>query len=182
MWKLTNEKDGKRTYTNSATGSKCITEKLYTDKEGNDWYGFTDLLAMPETRRFHAMKVSSLYALGLSRVDLETHINAGKAILKSSDPEKYEKLYANFLDFESKANNATDAIKQMTGLTCVYFLISDELIDAFDGSLQLRKMSILESDINAQSFFLSRQIELTESYTNHLNLISQIVLPQQSGK
>lgn len=174
MWNLETEKDGKRNYINSSTGSRCTTTKLYTDKDGNDWYGFHDLLAIPYTRNFAATKISSLYALGLSKDDLSAHITGLKSILKSDDKEKYEKAFANVLEFENKANNATDAIKQMSSLVCVYYLINDEQIDSFDNNLQIKKMSLLEADIDLHCFFLSHQTSAIESYTRHLNLISQI--------
>lgn len=182
MWKLTNEKDGKRTYTNSATGSKCITSKVYTDKEGNSWYSFDDLMTLPYTRQFAATKISSLYALGLSKDDLNGHINGLKTILKSSDPERYEKAFASLLDFESKANNATDAVKQMSSLVCVYNTINDEPIDSFDGAIQANKMALMESDFDLHSFFLNRQIEATEQSMKRYELLSEIVLPQLNGK
>ncbi len=181
MWQLITNNDGKRAYTNSTTGSKCITSKVYTDKEGNDWYGFEDLMSLPYTRNFAATKISSLYALGLSKDDLSGHINGLKTLLKSDDSEKFEKCYANILDFESKAANATDAVKQMSSLVCVYFLLNDEPIDSFEGGLQIKKMGLLEADFDMHNFFLSRQIEATERYTAHLNLLSQIVLPEGIG-
>lgn len=174
MWNLQTEKDGKRTYTNSTTGSRCTTSKLYTDKEGNDWFGFHNLTEIPYTRQFAATKISSLYALGLSKDDLSEHINGLKKVLKSDDKEKYEKAFALVLDFESKANNATDAIKQMSSLVCVYFTINDEPIDSFDNNLQIKKMSLLEADFEMHSFFLKQQITATEHYMNFLNSISQI--------
>ena len=174
MWQLKADENGKRTYEN-AFGSKCTQSLCYKDKENNDWYSFDDLLAMPYTRNFAATKVTSLYAVGLSKDDLTSFIDNGKALLKSDDREKYEKLYANFLDFESKALNATSAIKQMTGLACVYFTIGDEAIDTFDGALQLKKMALMEADPDMHAFFLNRQMLLTEDYTRRLTQISQIV-------
>ncbi len=175
MWKLSNESEGKRTYINSTTGSKCSTSKVYTDKESNDWYGFEDLMSLPYTRNFAATKISSLYALGLSKDDLSGHINGLKTLLKSDDSEKFEKCYANILDFESKANNATDPVKQMSSLVCVYFLLNDEPIDSFEGSLQIKKISLLEADFDMHAFFLNRQIEAMQDYSQRLNLISKIV-------
>jgi hypothetical protein len=181
MWKLSTEENNKRVYTNEATGSKCVTSKVYTDKDGNEWYGFEDMMSIPYTRQFASTKISSLYALGLSKDDLDSHIGTLKTTLKSNDPEKYEKAYASVLDFESKAKNATDAIKQISSLVCVYNLLGDEPIDSFEQSLQIRKMSLLENDPEAHSFFLNRQIAFTENYTRHLNLISQIVSQPLSG-
>lgn len=173
MWNLESEASDKRTYVNSQTGSRCITSKVYVDKEKNNWWAFEDLFTIPYTRNFAATKISSLYALGLSKDDLSSHINGLKEILKSQDKEKYEKAFALVLDFEGKAENATDPIKQLSSLVCVYYMINDEAIDSFDGSLQLRKMQLLESDPVAHSFFLKLQMQDIETYTHRLVELSQ---------
>lgn len=174
MWKLSQDADNKRTYTNSVTNSQCTQTMVYTDKEGNKWWEFDSLTSIPYTRNFAATKITSLYSLGLSKDDLTGHINGLKSVLKSDDKEKYEKAFALLLDFESKATNATDAVKQMSSLVCVYNTINDESIDGFDQGIQMQKMSLLEADIEMHSFFLNRQIEATERYTNFLNGLSQI--------
>lgn len=174
MWKLQEQKDNKRIYSNHVTGSKCEQTMCYTDKDGNNWWHFDDLTALPYTRQFAATKISSLYALGLSKDDLSAHIAGLKTILKGDDKEKYEKAFANVLEFESKANNATDAIKQMSSLACVYYTLNDEPIDSFDNNLQVKKMSLIEADIDMHVFFLARQTNATQRYTEHLKLISQI--------
>lgn len=181
MWKLNKDESGKRTYTNSTTGSQCIQSLVYTDKEGNKWYGFEDLMTLPYTRQFAATKISSLYSLGLSKEDLNSHVNGLKSILKSTDPEKYEKAYAFVIDFENKASNATDAVKQLSSLVCVYYTINDEPIDSFDNNLQLKKMGLLEADIDMHGFFLTLQIEATERLAMRSKLISQIAFPQMSA-
>lgn len=179
MWKLQTGQNNKRIYANDTTGSVCTQTMCYTDKDGNKWWQFDDLLSLPYTRHFAAMKVSSLFALGLSKDDLNSHIERGKSLVKSNDKEKYEKLYAEFLDFETKANNATDAIKQMSALACIYYTLNDEQIDAFDNNLQVKKMSLMEADLDMHSFFLKQQIEVTENYTKSLNLLSRIALPTE---
>ena len=174
MWKLESDSNGKRTYVNPS-GSKCVQSLCYKDKENNDWYSFDDLLTLPYTRNFAATKVTSLFALGLNKDDLTMHIDGLKGILKSKDADKYEKAFANVLDFESKVNNATNAVKQMTALTCVYFTINDEPIDAFDGVIQSKKLAMIEADPEMHSFFLNRQMQVTEDYTQRLQLLSQTV-------
>jgi hypothetical protein len=178
MWQLKTDSEFKRTFYNSATGSQCTQTMVYTDKEGNKWWSFDDLTAIPYTRNFAATKISSLYALGLSKDDLTGFISKQKAILKSTDQEKYEKAFALLLDFEGKATNATDAVKQMSSLVCVYFTLNDEPIDSFDNNLQIRKMSLVEADTEMHAFFLNMLIDLTEHYTTSLNLLSQIVSPK----
>lgn len=177
MWKQTSSDSSKKIYTNSVTGSKCEQVKVYTDKDGNEWWGFSDLTSIPYTRTAAATKISSLYSLGLSKDDLNNHITKLKTVLKSDDREKYEKAYALVLDFENKASTATDAVKQISALVCVYYTLNDEEVDSFDSNLQVKKMGLLEADPMAHSFFLSRQIESTENYMKSLNLISQIASP-----
>lgn len=177
MWQLLKTENDIRTYSNSATGSKCETKKVYTDKEGNSWYLFQDLMMLPHTRQMLTLKISSLYALGLSKDDLFGYINGVKTLAKSNDSEKYEKIYAITLDFQNKAETATDAVKQMSSLACVYFLLNDEEIDGWDNNLQSKKMAILTADEKMHSFFLDLQISAIERYRNHSNLISQIVFP-----
>lgn len=177
MWSLKKEEFDKRIYFNAMTGSQCTTSRTYTDKDGNKWWSFDDLTSMPFTRSFAATKITSLYALGLSKDDLSGHISTMKTMLKSSDPEKNEKMYASVLDFEVKASNATDAIKQMSSLVCVYHLLNDEPIDSFDNALQIKKMSLLEADMEMHSFFLKHQIGITERYSQFLNQFFQIASP-----
>lgn len=174
MWKFSKEENGKRVHINDTTGSQCVQSLVYTDREGNKWYQFDDLTSIPYTRNFAATKVTSLFALGLSKDDLNNHINGLKSILKSQDKDKYEKAYALVLEFESKASQATDAVKQMSSLVCVYFTVNDEPIDSFDGNLQIKKMALLEADLDMHCFFLNRQIDFTERYTRFLNQLSQI--------
>lgn len=173
MWTITKDGD-KRVYQNSATGSQSTQTLVYKDKDGNKWFSFDDLTAMPYTRSFAATKITSLYALGLSKDDLTSHISGLKTVLKSNDSDKYEKAYANVLEFENKATNATDAIKQMSSLVCVYFTLNDEPIDSFDNALQIKKMSLLEADMEMHSFFLKHQIGITERYSQFLNRLSTI--------
>lgn len=182
MWQLQTESANKRIYSNSATGSQSTQTQVKIDKEGNSWWQFDDLMQLPYTRNFQAAKVSSLYALGLSKDDLHNHIGRLRKILKSSDPEKYEQAYAETLDFENKVNSATDAIKQMSALVCVYFTLNDEAIDGWDQQMQVKKMALLEADVEMHSFFLTKQIEITERYTQSLNLLSQIVSSPENGK
>lgn len=182
MWKLTKETTTSRSFHNSITGSSCTQSMVFTDKEGNKWWSFDDLTAIPYTRSFAATKITSLYALGLSKDDLTNFISKQKTTLKANDPEKYEKAFAQILDFESKAQNATDPVKQMSSLVCVYFTMNDEPIDSFEGVLQAKKMSILEADPEAHAFFLTLQMNLTERSLASLNLISQIVSANPNSK
>lgn len=181
MWKLDKQEPNHRTYLNAVTGSKAEQTQVKVDKDGNSWWMFDDLSAIPYTRNFAATKISALYTLGLSKEDLNNHIGNLKKILKSDASDKYEQAYAQVLDFENKANNATDAIKQMSALVCVYFTLNDELIDSFDNALQLKKMALIEADPEMHAFFLKLQTEYTERSIQRSNLLFQIVSSMSNG-
>lgn len=176
MWQLSLNQNNKRTYTNPATNSRCEQELIKVDKEGNNWWAFTDLMTMPFTRNFAAQKITALYQLGLTKDDLDKHITELKKILNSDDKEKYQKAYANVLDFETKTEAATNPVRQMSSLVCVYYTLNDEPIDSFDGTTQAKKMSILESDPELHSFFLQHQMNLIEGFTGFLSNLSKTSL------
>lgn len=177
MWKLETDNGKERSYLNSATGTKSTQTLIYKDKDGNKWWSFDDLNAMPWVRKFAANKIISLYALGLSKVDAEMFFTKHKATLKEKDNgEKYEKAFSETLEFENLFKGATDPVKQMSSLTCVYFTLEDENVDSFENGLQIKKMSMLEADGEMHAFFLRRQMDLTERLSLLLSLISQTAL------
>lgn len=169
MWKLQAEKDNIRTYVNTTTNSTCQQRACYTDVEGNRWWEFNDLITIPYTRQFAATKITSLYALNLTPDDVSSFFNKHKATLKSNSPEKYERAYAEVIDFEDKYKAAIDPLRQMSALVCVYFTINDEQIDSFLGDVQAKKMNLLEVEPEMHSFFLKRQISLIENYKSFLS-------------
>ncbi len=183
MWTFQSEKGNKRIYRNTVTNSECVQNKCYTDKEGNVWWEFNDLASLPFTRNFAATKVTSLYSLGISIEDANQFFTKHKATLRAKDNgEKYEQAYAETLELESKFKSATDPVKQMSSLVCVYFTMNDEPIDSFSGELQIKKMSLLEADTDMHSFFLQRQITLIERSQSFLKSISPTVLAPTNGK
>lgn len=174
MWQKINETLTTRKYRNPVTGSECSTTKVYTDKDGNSWWEFDNLFTIPYLRQFAATKIASLYQVGLSKDDITNHINSLKNILKSQDNEKYEKAMQHILTFEERFNDATNAVRQMSSLVCVYNVMNDERVDLFDNATQDIKLAILEADHEAHAFFLKRQIERTETYGTAFDQLSKI--------
>ena len=82
------------------------------------------------------------------------------------------------LDFESKVENATDALRQQSALVPVYYTFNDEEIDSFNQQLQLKKMSLLEADPVMHAFFLKRHFDATANFMNILKNISETVSVQ----
>jgi hypothetical protein len=181
MWNLITNNGEKRLYRNTLTGSEVSTSMVYEDEQKNKWWSFDNLFTLPFMRQFAATKISSLYQIGLSKDDLTNFIQVMRTTLKLVDPEKYEKAFGYLLQFEEKVNDATNAIKQISSLVCVYNMLNDERIDIFDQQVQYEKMKILEVDLNAQSFFLTAQIQRTETYGNHCDYFSKIASALKKG-
>jgi hypothetical protein len=132
-------------------------------------------------RQFAATKISSLYQVGISKEDVTQHVQNLKAVLQSSDTLKYEKAMAYVIDFENKFNDATNAVKQISSLVCVYNVMNEERIDIFDLSVQDYKLKMIEADPELHTFFLKRQIERTETYGKVLDQFSKTASAMGKG-
>jgi hypothetical protein len=173
MWVKIKETLDTKEFRNQDTGGELTLKKVYTDTAGNIWWEITNLFLLPKIRILAAQKISQLYQVGLSVDDIENHINAMKNLLRSEDKEKYDKAMQAMLNFEDNYRNATNASRQMSSLVCIYYLLNDERIDAFDMAIQDHKINILMVDMDAQAFFLTKQIDRTETYGTALNALSK---------
>jgi hypothetical protein len=144
-----------RTYRNDLTGTEITTYMLRKDAAGNEWWAFEDLFALPFIRQMMAKRIVDLYGHGLSLDDINQHVAQFKKLLKSNDPEKYEKCYAKALEMETLATTMADPVRQCIGLCTVYLMLNDERPDAYSNTEQARKMDLLTLDIDLQTFFLN---------------------------
>lgn len=164
-----------RVYRNTVTGVEVVTYHIYTDRQKNKWWTFEDLYALPFIRQLAAKKIIDLYGHGLALADILSYVNELKALVKSADPEKYEKAYAKLLELETLSTSTADPVKQCIGLCTVYILHDTEHPDAYTNDLQNIKMTTLSLDIDAQSFFLSWWTDVMVRSGKLLSGISQIV-------
>lgn len=144
-----------KVYENSQTGTSLTLYHLYTDRSGQKWWAFEDLFTLPFVRQLAAKKVIDLYGHGLTLDDIRAYSTNIKGLLKGNDPEKYEKIYAKMLEFDTLAETMADPVKQCIGLCTLYILMDGEKPDAYDQHLQRNKMSYLAVDLDAQAFFLN---------------------------
>lgn len=159
MFQKTNEQEkGKnliRTYKNTITGTELTTSQVYRDKAGHTWHVFDDLFSLPFIRHMAAKRVLDLYGHGLSLIDVKSISAQLKAIIKSNDVEKYEKAYSKIMELENLAETMADPVKQCIGLVTVYTLLDDEKPDTYLQADVNVKLSLLNLDIDAQTFFLT---------------------------
>lgn len=168
-----------RTYRNSNTGTETKLSLLYTDKEGGKWWAFLDLFKIPIMRMSMARNITDLYTIGLTLKDIVTWCNEEKKILKSEDPEKYEKLYSLILEKERLATFTADPLKQQLALCTVYILADDERVDYFDESLCEQKLKVWKGLPEMVAFFLTWHTGHIQNSLRRLDRISTTVLKLQ---
>lgn len=175
MYQLTEEKDERRKYKSTNTGTEIFTRLIYTDTDKNNWWAFENLMDIPFIRKQAAEKITQLYGAGMNEFDINDFISNSKALLKSNDPEKYEKLYSELLNFERLKEQTANPVKQNLGLCTVYILKNDEVPDVWNSSAAAEKMSAWAIDLKAQGFFLNWFTDGIKTFTRHLEDLSQIV-------
>ena len=180
-WRIQSETATMRIYENDTNSSTIQTDLIHTDKMGNKWYGFYDLFSIPYLRIAYSKTISDLFGIGLTVDDLKKWIANEKKILKSNDPEKYEKLYAAVLEKEQAITGAIDPIQQHLAIATIYVLSSTEQIDFYSPTIAEQKLQLWKLDQDAQSFFLSWHIERMANYTKHLSNPSPIVSTKAKG-
>lgn len=157
-----------RLYRNTRTGTEVKTEHIYTGKDGERYFGFTDLYKIPYIRSVYAKHINDLYGIGLSLKDVLTWCEKEKQLLKGNDPEKYEKLYALVLEKENIATYTADPIRQHLALCTVYVLNEEEPVDYFSENMAEEKLERWKKDAEAAGFFLNWHHEHIQRYTADL--------------
>lgn len=160
----------------SSTGSTCETMEIYIDSGGNKWFGFRDLFKIPYIRVAYAKHISDLFSIGLGLSDIVAWCKAEKDLIRSDDPEKYEKLFALILEKERIAKSTADPVRQHLALCTVYVLSDDERIDLFKDEDAETKLKLWGGDRGAITFFLNWHNAHIQRYTKALDRISKTVL------
>lgn len=171
MYQLTTSTDATRTYRSTITGTDITTSLIYTDATGRKWWAFDDLLQIPHIRKMAANNISQLYGQGFTAEDLKSFTERMKALLRSSDGERYEKAYSEVLTLESIVQSNLDPVRQELGLCAVYILADDERVDTFSTRTALDKMEQWSLDMDAQAFFLTWLSDGMNDFRKHYNSI-----------
>ena len=112
--------------------------------------------------------------MGLSLKDILDWCNQEKKLLKSDDPDKYEKLFQLVLEKERLANYTADPVKMHLALCTVYVIEDGERIDYFDEEQSHAKSMKWKGMIDCIPFFLTWYNDITQHYIKDLKSISRI--------
>jgi hypothetical protein len=174
------ETPARRTYQNDHTGTTCEVELIYTDADGRKWWGFTNLLNIPYIRFSFTKAISDLFQTALSKADIDTWIKEQKALLKSNDAERYEKLYALLLEKETAINSVVDPLQQQLALATVYIMEDEENIGYFSHEEATRKMAQWRQYPESIAFFLQWHTDQIQRSLQPLETISLIASTGES--
>ena len=166
MYQLTAQTDKNRTYKNTQTGTEVKTSLKFVDDDGNGWWAFDDLFAIPAIRKIASQKIAQLYGIGVTVEDIKTFLEKHKQTLKGTAADKYERAYADVLNFETIVDQTADPIKQSLALCTVYVLSDDERIDTFSMQDAAEKMKLWSLKPDVQAFFLSWWMDGINPYMN----------------
>lgn len=155
MYQLISSTASTRTYQNAQTGTQVTTSLKFTDQDGGQWWVFDDLFAIPAIRKMASQKIASLYGVGVTLEDITTFLEKHKATLKTNDVDKYERAYADVLNFEAIVQQTADPVKQSLALCTVYVLADNESIDLFSMQQAAQKMEEWALKPDVQAFFLT---------------------------
>lgn len=163
-------------------GSETKITPIHTDKGGRTWWGFVDLLKIPYIRMAHAQNITNLFSLGLTLKDMNKWCEDEKALLRSNDPEKYEKLYALVLEKEKAAKQLLDPVRQHLSLCSVYVLDEDERVDYFDDVQAEKKLKEWSLFPETVAFFLNWHLGHTRNFLEPFQNFSQMFSKQANPK
>lgn len=174
MWKLESQSEKERTYKNTITGSEVRTILLHRDMYGQPWWTFADLFTIPLVREIAAKKVTELAGAGMTMQDMKEFIVESKAILKSTEADKYERAYGRLLQFEKAVETVADPVRQLLGLATVYILGDQERPDSYDQHIAHQKMEAWSTDERTMGFFLNWLTDTIGNYVSAFKNIGQI--------
>lgn len=169
-----------RTWRNTKTGNEIKLSLIHQDQDGSKYWGFVDLFKMPIMRSSMAKNITDMYTIGMTLKDILKWCADEKDLLKSDDPEKYEKLYALILEKERLATYTADPLKQQLALTTVYILEDDERVDYFDEAIAEKKLKAWSGRPDLIAFFLTWQTDHIGRYLKTLAKVSAIVSGQKT--
>lgn len=168
-----------RTFRNEKTGTETKVHLIHKDPEGRTWWGFLDLRLIPMMRVSMAQNITNLYRVGMTLKDIQTWCDQEKTLLRSNDPEKYEKLYSLVLEKEKLSSFTADPLRQQLALCSVYIIADDERIDYFDEAQAEAKLKLWAGFPEMVSFFLTWHTDHIRRYMKRLESVSQTVLSLQ---
>lgn len=145
-------------------GKKRIpTRHIYTDKFGNKWFEYVNLMTIPAKRTIRG-EVSARFASMKMTPDEMRRIFA--AMKKAGNQGNFTDVFALISECEFRLEFIAEE-KTLAELAKCYFLIDGEDETDMTEMDMERKQQVFDTDSDCAGFFLDRAFQLTMEYSEH---------------
>ena len=141
--------------------SKHELLKIYTDKDGRDWFEFAEKMNVPAKRAIAAEVATRFAEMNLTKEKLT------ELIFKMKDHAENGKivdLFAILNEIEFRLNFIGEE-ETLLEFASVYFMLPEEPADDVSETWTAKKKEILKNDSSAKAFFLSRAYLIITNYS-----------------
>lgn len=135
--------------------------KIYTDKDGRDWYEFAEKMNVPAKRAIAAEVATRFADMNLTKPKLQELIDKMK---EHAENGKIVDLFAILSEIEFRLQFIGEE-ETLIEFASIYFLLPGEPADDLKESWTNKKKEILKDDPEARSFFLSRAYLIITNYS-----------------
>lgn len=139
-------------------------QKVYTSKDGTDFYSFANPLSIPTSRGLAAEKAKRFVDMRLTERSLKELIRQCKTEAGLGDVVK---AFSIVQEIEYRLEFLTEE-SSLLDLACIYFMLNDEDPENPTDVINKKKHAIFYSDQKAKGFFLSVALTIVKKFSqNH---------------
>ena len=145
-----------------STGSKIPMQEIFIDKFGNRWYRYENNLTMPAKRAIAAEVATRFADMNLTKPIFKKLVEQMK---KFANEGNIVDMFNLLSEIEFRLDYLGEE-KTLTELAICYYCIEGEDEADYSEVWGRKKREILESDSDANAFFLSMAYQCTINYSN----------------
>lgn len=141
--------------------SKYELLKIYTDKDGRDWFEFAEKMNVPAKRAIAAEVATRFADMNLTKTKLKELIGRMK---DHAENGKIVDLFAIVSEIEFRLDFIGEE-ETLIEFASIYFLLPGEPADDVSEMWTQKKKELLKNDSAARAFFLSRAYLIITNYS-----------------
>ena len=136
--------------------------KVYTDRNGRNWYEYSNPMTMPARRAIAAEIATRFQEMNLTKNEL---IRLMKAMKDSANDGNIVQLFQYLGEIEFRLNFIGEE-NTLLELASIYFLIDGEDETTMDEKHKQIKLDALKGDVELKDFFIQKAFTKTINYSN----------------
>lgn len=141
---------------------KIAVNKVYTDKFGNDWFEYANVMQLPAKRAISAEVATRFADMNLTKANLQVLMNEMK---KKANEGNIVELFTLLGEIEYRLNFIGEE-ETLMELACSYYLIGDEDETDMNDFYKQKKMEVFRKDNDAKNFFMEGAFRRTIRFSD----------------